>query len=176
MVPKPTPGFENLWMNSKGEAFERRDGALAPLPVSRSTQYDRVSVLVSGKRERIHVHVLMAVTFLGLDRKALGQSSDSLQVDHRNCDKRDNRLENLEVVTRGENCSRAWKAGRYARNGYASKGRPKMGLRKFSPADVTAMSDMRSQGLSYREIGRRMGCDHKAVYRILKGDTYQSWS
>jgi hypothetical protein len=173
---KPVPGFDNLWLNEAGEAFEVVAGALTPLATSLTSQYPRVSALVEGRRKRFHVHILMAVTFLGLDVTQGGLSSDCLQVDHKNGDKQDNRLENLEVVTRLENTQRAWKNGLYKRNGYASKGRPKLGIRRFTQEDVQSMADMRSQGLSYREIGCRMNCDHKAVYRILKGDVYKSWS
>ena len=175
MEPVAAPGFENLWLTTEGQALELRDGELVPLKVSHSSTYSRISVLVDGKRVRFHLHVLMARTFLGLDVRLTGLNSDSLQVDHKDGDKRNNKLENLEVVTKLENYRRARAQGRYQCNGYAGKGRPKLGLRKFSRDDVEAMVDMRSQGLSYREIGCRMGCDHKAVYRILKGDVYQTW-
>jgi len=176
LEPVAAPGFENLWLTTEGEAFELVKGELVPLKVSHSSTYSRVSVLVSGKRIRYHLHVLMARTFLGLDPSLVGLGSDSLQVDHKDGNKRNNKLENLEVVTKLENYRRARAQGRYQRNGYASKGRPKLGLRKFTRDDVEAMADMRSQGLSYREIGRRMSCDHKAVYRILKGEVYQNWN
>lgn len=176
MTPTSVPGFENLWLNQRGEAFERQSGELVPLAISSTSEYDRASVLVNGKRVRFHLHVLMARTFLGLTEKDAGRTSDSLQVDHKDGNKRNNALDNLEVVTKRENFRRAQANGRYKRNGHASKGRPKLSLRRFTPDDVAAMGDMRSQGLSYREIGRRVGCDHKAVYRILKGDVYQSWS
>ena len=151
-------------------------GEPIPIATSFTSQYPRISALVEGRRKRFHVHVLMATTFLGLDPVLGGTGRASLQVDHKNGNKQDNRLENLEVVTRLENTQRAWKSGLYERNGYASKGRPKLSIRRFTPEDVQSMIDMRNQGLSYREIGRRMDCDHKAVYRILKGDVYKSWS
>lgn len=173
---KPVPGFAALWLNEAGEVFEGTAEKPVPLKVSLTSEYPRVSVLVDGRRKRFHVHILMAVTFLGLDLSQNGRGATELQVDHKDGNKQNNRLDNLEVVTRLENTRRAWEDGRYKRNGHASKGRPKLGLRRFSPEDVQSMVDMRSQGLSYREIGCRMNCDHKAVYRILKGDVYKSWS
>lgn len=176
MDPIRVPGFENCWLNALGEAFELSDGVLVPLPISKSSQYPRVSVPVGGKRIRHHLHVLMALTFLGLDPSKRGTSSDSLQVDHKDGDKNNNRLENLEIVTKRENYRRAHANGCYAGNGYASKGRPKLSLRRFTEDDIAHIHRLRSEGLSYREIGRRMKCDHKAVYRILKGDVYKSWN
>jgi len=163
-------------MNAAGEAFEGPEGALKNLPVSSSSTYDRVSVLVNGRRERWHVHVLMALTFLGLDPEKRGCHGDCHQVDHLDGDKRNNALKNLEVVTKRENYKRARERGGYARNGYASKGRPRPSLRRFTPEQVAEIHRLRSDGLSYREIGCRMGCDHKAVYRIVKGETYQAWA
>jgi len=54
-----------------------------------------------GKRERCRVHRLVACAFLGLDYDS------SMHVDHVNCDKSDNRVENLRVVTMEEN-NRLW--------------------------------------------------------------------
>ena len=175
MKPRAVQGFQDLWVDRDGNVYEGLEGSLELLPVSRTSRYNRVSALVCGRRERIHVHVLMAVAFLGLDRAQLGRSASSIQVDHKDNNKRNNRLDNLELVTKNENLRRAWDSGRYRRNGYASKGRPKKSLRKFSEEQVKSMAELRSQGLSYREIGNRMDCDHKVVYRILKGETYQSW-
>lgn len=177
MEPVQVPGFENLWITRDAQVFEGETPfSLLPLRVSCSSTYARVSVLVNGRRQRIHVHVLMAQAFLGLDPTKRGTQGDSLQVDHKDGNKRNNHIDNLEVVTKRENYRRAQGRGCYDRNGYASKGRPKMGLRRFSPADIDQMFELRNQGLSYREIGRRFGCDHKAVYQIIKGTTYQAWS
>jgi hypothetical protein len=173
---KPVPGFEGLWADETGSFFEGSADRPSPLKISLTSEYPRVSILVDGRRTRFHVHILMAVTFLGLDLSQGGRGAADLQVDHKDGNKQNNRLDNLEVVTRLENTRRAWKNGLYKRNGYASKDRPKLKARRFTEEDVQSMADMRSQGLSYREIGRRMDCDHKAVYRILRGDVYKSWS
>ena len=50
------------------------------------------------------VHQLVGETFLGYNRK----NDENLVIDHLNGVKHDNRLENLEVVTRAENSKRFW--------------------------------------------------------------------
>lgn len=58
--------------------------------------YPRVTLQKNGKKYDRHVHRLVAEAFLGL--RPLGQ-----ECNHKNCDKLDNRLENLEWVTRSVN-------------------------------------------------------------------------
>lgn len=176
MEPKLVPGFENLYLSSSGIPYQKSDGAFVELKISSTSVYDRISVLRDGKKERHHLHVLMAITFLNLDLSKHGVNSDSLQVDHKDGNKRNNSLGNLEIVTKRENYDRALKAGCYFKNGYASKGKAKKTLRKFSADDVEQMKKMRSDGLSYRKIADHFNCNHLAVYQILKGKTYQDLS
>ncbi len=178
MSPKLVPGFGNLYLTKEGKAFEKRldqnnQEYLWEIPVRSSSTYDRISVLVDGKRKRFHLHVLMAVAFLGLDLRVHGTSNFSLQVDHVDNNKRNNKLENLEIVTKQENLTRAWKTGCYKNNGFASKGKAKKSLRKFSSDDVTLIKSLKEAGLSYRKIAEKFNCGHVAIYQIVKGNTYQ---
>ena len=176
MNPKPVPGFENLYLDESGIAYQNNCGCFEPIPISESSTYQRISVVRNGKRERHHIHVLMAVTFLDLDLDKHGIHSDSLQVDHVDQNKKNNCLSNLEVVTKRENYERALKAGCYSNNGYASKGKARKTLRKFSESDVEAIKKMKSEGFSYRKIAEQFNCTHIAIYQILKGNTYQDLS
>ena len=173
MQPAPVPDFPGLFVNELGEVFEQRDDKIEQLLVSTSGTYARVSFDTPNGRQREHVHVLMALTFLGLNQCRRGRRRGGLQVDHLDGDKLNNKLSNLEVVTKEENLRRAREAGAYARNGHASKGRAKPSLRRFSPEQVEEMRALRAQGESYRAISAHFKCDHKAVYRILRGETYQ---
>lgn len=124
MEPKLVPGFGNLYLTEEGKAFEKRldpdnQEYFRELSISTTSVYNRVSILVDGKRKRFHLHVLMAVAFLGLDLRSHGTSNFSLQVDHKDNNKRNNRLDNLEIVTKQENLTRAWKNGCYKNNGFA---------------------------------------------------------
>lgn len=176
MKPKQVPGFENLYLDETGQPYQEIKGEFRKLAVSSTSTYDRVSVSVNGKRSRYHIHVLMAVTFLDLDLDQHGIRSNSLQVDHKDGNKRNNSLENLEVVTKRENYNRALKAGCYSKNGYASKGKAKKSLRRFSEEDIAEIKRLKSEGLSYRKIAEKFSCNHLAIYQIVKGSTYQDLS
>ena len=178
MDPKLVPGFGNLYLTEEGRAYEKRldqdnQEYFSEIPIKSTSAYDRISVLVDGRRKRFHLHVLMAVAFLGLDLRSHGTSNFSLQVDHIDNDKRNNRLDNLEIVTKQENLTRAWKTGCYKNNGFASKGKPKKSLRKFSSEDVMQIKSLKEAGLSYRKIAEKFNCGHVAIYQIMKGNTYQ---
>jgi hypothetical protein len=178
MNPKLVTGFGNLYLTEEGEAFEKQldpdnQEYFRKLSISSTSVYERVSVLVNGRRKRFHLHVLMAVAFLGLDLRSHGTNNFSLQVDHKDNNKKNNRVDNLEIVTKQENLTRAWKSGCYENNGFASKGKPKKSLRKFSSEDVTQIKALKKAGLSYRKIAEKFNCNHGAVYQILKGHTYQ---
>lgn len=176
--PKLVPGFGNLYLTEEGFAFEKHldpdnQEYFQKIPIQQTSVYDRISVLVDGRRKRFHLHVLMAVAFLGLDLSSHGTSNFSLQVDHKDNNKRNNQLENLEIVTKQENLTRAWNTGCYKNNGFASKGKPKKSLRKFSSEDVMQIKALKEAGLSYRKIANKFNCNHGAIYQILKGHTYQ---
>ena len=178
MNPKLVPGFGNLYLTEEGKAYEKQldendQEYFREILISSTSSYDRISVLVDGRRKRFHLHILMAVAFLGLDLRSHGTSNFSLQVDHIDNNKRNNRLENLEIVTKQENLTRAWKTGCYKNNGFASKGKPKKSLRKFSSEDVMQIKSLKEAGLSYRKIAEKFNCGHVAIYQIMKGNTYQ---
>ena len=178
MEPKLVPGFGNLYLTESGRAFKKKlnnkdQEELEELPISSTSVYDRVSVLVDGRKKRFHLHVLMAIAFLDLDLRAHGTHNFSLQINHKDCNKRNNRIENLEIVTKQENLTKAWESGAYQNNGFASKGKPKKSLRKFSSVDVMQIKALKEAGLSYRKIAEKFNCNHGAIYQILKGHTYQ---
>ena len=66
--------------------------------------YERVELSKNGVNKKYNVHRLVAETFIDKD-------NDSLEVNHINGIKKDNRTENLEWVTRSENELHAYKTG-----------------------------------------------------------------
>jgi hypothetical protein len=178
MDPKLVPGFGNLYLTECGKAFEKQldeddQEYFKEIPISSTSKYDRISVLVNGKRKRFNLHVLMAVAFLKLDLRVHGTSNFSLQVDHKDNNKRNNKIENLELVTKQENLRRAFESGCYKKNGFASKGKAKQSLRRFTDQEVMQIKSFKKAGLSYRKIAEKFGCNHGTIYQILKGNTYQ---
>lgn len=64
-----------------------------------------VNLCKQSKRKIFRIHTLVAITFLNFNTK------DKLVVDHINNIRSDNRLENLQIITNRENCSKDKKKG-----------------------------------------------------------------
>lgn len=74
-------------------------------PINKGNGYQVVSPVRDGKNHARYVHRLVAEAFLG-------PVPPDCEVNHKDCDKANNRRENLEYVTRGENMSHSHSSGR----------------------------------------------------------------
>lgn len=66
--------------------------------LDKSTGYRLIQLQINGKKFKANVHRIMAVAFLGLDI-----NDKSIEVDHINGDRSDNRLENLKLGSKSDN-------------------------------------------------------------------------
>lgn len=107
---KWAPGYEGLYLVSdQGHVMSvphvtaGRWYAGQELAASRCAHgYLKVSLSRGGAVRNVMVHRIVAATFLPIPKGAV-------EVNHVNGDKADNRLSNLEWVTRSENVSHAWR-------------------------------------------------------------------
>lgn len=109
---RPIPGYEGLYSaTSDGKIYrhERRSTKPGFLKLRANTLYSRVPLWKEGVTSWHHVHRLVASAFLP---NLLGKP----QVNHKNFNKHDNRVENLEWVTRKENWDHARDHGKYRGN------------------------------------------------------------
>lgn len=91
--------------NFNGTTFTiKKDGCILT-PQKDKQGYVHVRLLKEKQYTLYKVHQLVGLVFLGYDRK----NKDGLVLDHLNGIKTDNRLENLEIVTKKENMQRYWK-------------------------------------------------------------------
>ena len=115
-IPGP---IENLMVSNYGRVSQVRSRTGG---ISRGTRLRDGYHLVLRAGRGLLVHRLVAATFLG--------EPDSLdkQVNHKDSDRGNNRMDNLEYVTQSENMKHAWqrRSGnmRSTRNGIAVQGRP----------------------------------------------------
>lgn len=107
-----------------------------------------------GRRKQYGIHQVVALAFFG-------QPPDGHVVDHINCDKHDNRPENLEYVTNSENVLRQYRNGLLCNKGESHGGS------KLTNAQV---NDIRLlQGLETAEY-------LSSVYKVCSGHIKNIWA
>lgn len=124
--------------------------------------YKSVTLNANGEKRTLQVHRLV------LEHFSPKQGSETLQVNHINCDKADNNLLNLEWVTPSENMEHASRHGllpkQYGHHNPNSK---------LTKLDVLKVIKLREAGLTHREISEMFNVDRKTIGNVLSG---KSWS
>jgi hypothetical protein len=114
-----------------------------------------------GSRKAEQVHRLVAAAFLG-------PISAGCEVNHKNGNKSDNRVANLEYVSHRENMTHAaQKLGRMARKGSAN------GRALIDEASAAEIRTESAAGVSRKELCARRGLPKAAVDQLLSGRTWK---
>lgn len=122
--------------------------------------YKNLSLYKDGKPLYIKVHQLVARVFLG--------ASNGLCVNHKDGNKKNNHISNLEYVTQKENIHHAWKMG---------LGNPAHGgkhyLSKITEEDVRVIRHKSKQGIAHKELAKRYNMSQGNMSHIILGDTWK---
>ena len=152
----------------------RRIGRARPMRQSAVHGYLKVSLTIDGGELTRTVHTLVARAFLG--ERPLG-----MQVDHLDCNKRNNRPSNLQYVTAAENSRRAASNGLSAsglRHGRQTKPHrtargESVNTAKLTAADVVEMRRLHSAGWNLTRLMDRFGLSKSATHSIV---TRKNWA
>ena len=158
---KPHPKFPSYGANALGDIFNIKFGRkLNPGPTSRG--YLHLKISEGGKTKTYLAHRMVAECFLG-------PLLPSQTVDHLDFNKINNPIENIRIVTAGENHKSAILAGKI-----------KKGLSHYktrvSLKEIGAMRDMAANGFPQTEIGKKYGLSQPAISRIIRRDYGQTSS
>lgn len=159
---KTIPGHKDYQVSNLGrvKSFKHsKDGRLMKINVT-GREYLGVQLYVNGKRKTCKVHRLVMLTFVG---------ESDLQVNHKNGNKTDNRLSNLEYCTPGENLQHAYlynlKDGLVGIKNHQSK---------LTEEDVKKIDCLLNEGvLTQKEISTKFNISRSVVASIKNG---VSWS
>lgn len=163
------PGFEGYFQVSDMGGVRRiahsdqyrRKANLGPATFKPNKRGYWEVMLARPKFRRLYlVHRVVMLAFVG-------PCPEGLQVNHKNGDKRDNRLSNLEYVTGSENMRHASAMGKLNHAGMRGPSR------KVSDQDVLLMRSLLRRGLTVKEVSQLSKLSISQVRRIQKGQSWQ---
>ena len=150
---KDIKGFEGLYrISSEGRVFSIKKNSLKKNNLG-ANGYFRVSLWRLKKPHYIYIHRLIAGHFI--------ENPKNLKcVNHKNGNKQDNRIKNLEWCSHSFNNKHAYEIGL------------KTPLTKLSKEQALKVLDLKKNGLSNKEIGDMMGVSRQTIYSLVTG---RSW-
>lgn len=144
------PGYEGLYqVNNAGEVRSvkawRNKPAFSPLFVTVNYADYLIVTLYRSGRKTFTIHSLVMLAFVG-------QRPDGMHINHKNGNRQDNRLQNLEYVTPSENAKHAVHVlGRETQKG------EKNGAAKLNPDAVRQIRQLCGNGAKYVEVAKQFG-------------------
>lgn len=151
---KPIPGTQHYEVSSIGRvrSFPRPKtpgGILKEANLSKklNPSYKIVVIKLYEKRKSYLVHRLVAAAFFG---------ESNLHVNHKDGDKSNNKVENLEYVTRSENGIHAFRVLKVKH------------WRKRSQKDRDLITRLRKEGMLIREICKQVRCSESFACSVFR--------
>lgn len=120
-------------------------------PFDNGSGYLTVHIRKNGKRYVKYVHRLVAEAFIG--------DTTNYDINHKDFNRKNNRLDNLEITTRKENINYSIKAGKYI-NLY--KQRLEKTIQKYNNVKDNIINDIKN-GIPIYKIEKKYGVNHKTL-------------
>lgn len=174
-VWRPVVGWEKYYEVASDGSVRRiaaargaRPGRELAAAIHRQTGYLRVALTRNGEMRKVKVHLLVAEAFLP-PRPSLAH-----EVNHRDSDRANPRLENLEWVTRRENLDHARKLGRMSPPPRHEGARHPMS--KLTSEEVASIRNACTTPLRrgvMAKLALEYGVTRQAIRRIVKGEVWK---
>ena len=151
--------YPNYMISNLGNVWsKRREKQLKPCV--NSSNYKKY--VLSGKN--VYAHRLVAEAFIP-------NPNNLPEVNHKDGNKWNNYVENLEWVTKNENALHAFENGLRTIDGYTRYKVAKTS-RRFSTKDIEDIKTLFEDGYSKKEIAEKYNCSDSVICNIINGNTY----
>jgi hypothetical protein len=169
---KSIPGYEGIYAcdeqgviyslartikrtRKNGKTFEWKLPLITMSPYVQKHGYLQCNFRKNGKNYSLLVHRLIGITYLGL--------KDNQEINHKDGNKQNNKLENLEITTRSENIKHAFRIGLRSHKG---SNHPNYFINDTIKKEVRLLLD---KNISQTKIGELVGISQKNVSKIKLG-------
>lgn len=167
---RAVPDTEGYEVSSHGR-MRRRERAIIGY-IARGG-YRKTKITYQGREQHVNFHRLVALAFFGA-------CPDGMVVDHVDCDRDNNRVDNLRYITAAENVRRPFREGRGpVGNRHGRNTKPECSARgervntaKITEEVVREIRQLRDSGAFLHEIGDVYGIGASQVCNIVNG---RSW-
>ncbi len=159
---KDIPEYKNIYQVSNlGQVRSFCGSYLSPIIMKQelnSIGYYRVSLYKDKKYKRYLVHRLVVAAFIG------GISKDKV-VNHKDANKTNNEINNLEIVTQSDNVKHSYKLGLQDKKGV------KHHFAKLTDVKVKEIK-INNKKLSSKELGIMYGVSRQTIADVIFGRTW----
>lgn len=148
--------YSRYYVSDSGDVFSKRnDGKLKLLTQTNRSGYRKVALQENGFREDVDVHRLVAMLFIE-------NPEDKRTVNHKDGNKSNNLVSNLEWATDSENQMHSYRELNHKGNG----------LKTFTYDEFAEVLRCYNNGISQAEIARLYGISRNLIHNIVKRKSY----
>ena len=157
-------GFENYLISNDGKIKSLKTNKERKM-LADNRGYSKITLCKNGKTYQFPVHRLVLAAFNQID------NFEDMEVNHKNGNKLDNRIENLEWVTSSENQNHAYTT-KLQMPTQISKKNMSFGIGQFTEKDIINIKQMYQNGCSQRSIAKIYNTYHSSISNIINNNSY----
>jgi hypothetical protein len=162
---KPIRGYEDIYsIDADGNVYSYHTNRVIKTKTAKNG-YKIICLHKNGKRKWLLVHRLVADAFIE-------NPENKSQVNHKDLDKKNNSVNNLEWVTSSENMQHAKQNGKVNTKEHQNKLRNICGYLTIEQAR-NIRNIYRTRKITQKELGRMFNVTEDVVYHIVNNHTYK---
>lgn len=151
---RPIDGWPGYWVTDRGRIWSTKTRRFLRPGVTQG--YRHVTLSRGGRRQTFRVHALVAAAFLG-------PRPPGMEINHRDGDKANNAVGNLEYLARSANLRHAYRTGLLRKD---REHNPRAKLTSNQVGEIRAL--YARGGLTQVELARRFGVSRPTISDIVR--------